>query len=117
MNAYYEPFFKQELIESPSPWPPPWNDPIISWGDGTKVQGVYIRDDSVEVRIAAGNGLRTTGRFACNPNIQLQHGDTLRRVADNNFYRIIGDAKASPKIAMVQVMLFDCELTSRGTEV
>lgn len=114
MESYYELFYKQELVEIPSPWPG-W-PPLFDFGDGAEVYGVYIRDDSVEVRMAGSTGLRTTGRFACKPDVPLQHGETLRRVADGNFYRIEGDAKESPSIALTQTRLFDCTITARAGE-
>ena len=113
MQSYYELFYKQEMVQVSSGFPPPWDWDFIM-GDGAEVYGVYIRDDSTEMRIAGGQGLRTVGRFACSPSVPIESGITLRRVSDNNFYRITGDPKVSPKKARIQTMLFDCELISRG---
>lgn len=94
MQSYYELFYKQEMVQVSSGFPPPWQYDWIM-GDGAEVYGVYIRDDSTEMRIAGGQGLRTVGRFACSPSVPIESGITLRRVSDNNFYRITGDPKAS----------------------
>jgi len=116
VKRFYEKFYKRELVEVPSPFPPPWDIPSWEDGDGTEIDGVYLIEDSTEVRIAAAQGVRTRGRFCCHPGVSLQNGDTVRRVSDNVFIRLTGDPKRSPAKAKAQIQTFEAEIISRGEQ-
>ena len=113
MKRYYEKFFIQGLVEVPSKFPPPWDLPSFEWGDKEEFEGLYIQDTSTEMMIAASQGIKARGRFATAPNIPVSDGINVRRVSDNAFIRIIGEAKQSPKKAKTQVKTFEAELMTR----
>ena len=116
MKRYYEKFFIQGLVELPSQFPPPWDSPSWIPGDKEEIDGLYLIEDSTEVRIAAAQGVRTRGRFCCHPGVSLQNGDTVRRVSDNVFIRLTGDPKRSPAKAKAQIQTFEAEIISRGEQ-
>jgi len=113
MRSYYEKFFIQGLVEIPSQFPPPWDFPTFEWGDMEEFEGLYIQDTSTEMMIAAAQGIKARGRFVTAPSVPISDGTNVRRVSDNAFIRIIGEAKQSPKKAKVQIKTFEAELMTR----
>jgi len=112
MKDYYEPFFTQELVRVPTVYPPPY-DWIWEMGDGEEFVGLYIVDNSQEVRIASAQGIKVGGRFVVDPDVPIKDGDVVRRVSDDVYFRIIGEPKISPKQARSQVKLFQAQITEK----
>jgi len=113
---YFEPFYLQEFIEKPSPFPPPFDEPIFEFGDGKPIVGQFVQNQSKEVQQAATIDMKTVGRFTCGRDIEIETGSTLRRVSDSSYFRLTALPKIGQQRAITQVQAWVAIETDRGTE-
>ena len=116
LSAYYKTWFLQGLVETPSIFPPPWNQSTWEMADLRPVQGMFRQDQSTETLIAAASGIDTRGRFAVSPQANLKHGDVLRSEELGVFMRLEGDPLTAPSFASTQVQTWATVVTSRSVE-
>jgi len=114
LTDYYEPFFVQELVEKPSPFPPPFDKPIPVPTDGDGIMGMFKQSQSTEAMIASAKGIATFGKFACDPSIKLESGTIVRRVRDGAYMKVIGTPLTSPPQASTQVSTWESYIINRS---
>ena len=60
------------------------------WEDGAEFQAGIIFDNSIEARTAEAQGVKSVYTIMTSPRINLEFQDVIRRVKDNEYYRITG---------------------------
>ena len=111
MNEYYEKFYIQQWATVPDGFGG-WR---WTWGDGIDFMGVYIQDQSTEMRIAEAQGISSIGTFATDINIPIEEGDVIRRESDNLYFRITGKPVKSPDPAVSKIQRMNAEKTVINT--
>ena len=89
---------------------------IDSWSEGIEIKAVAVVDDSVEMRVAMSEGVKTSYTITTNKNVNLQYHDVIKRQRDGKIFRITsdGDDKYTPaasSLNMRQVTAEEWELT------
>jgi hypothetical protein len=111
VESYYEPFYVQELKESPSPAA---DVQLYEYHDGVEVMGLFKQKQSGEMPIADTLGIETRGRFAAN--VDIISGSILRRARDGVLIKLVGDPLVSPPQALTQIKTWESYVTSRAIE-
>ena len=113
IESYFETYFLQEHAETLSGFQEP-SDMISEYHDGMEIAGLFVQSQSDKMMIASAQGVKTRGKFAVLPSTHLRDGDTVRRVRDGLYIKIIGDSLQSPAQAASQVKTFMAEVIDRG---
>ena len=114
IGRFLETFYIQEMTAQPSPFPPPWNDPIWVMGDGREVKGKFLQSQTDEVLIASAMGTRTHGRFITSIDTPIDKRTILKRARDDFFFALEGDPIEAPEQAIVKLKVFECRIKDRG---
>jgi len=114
MDRYNKPYFIQEFVEMPSPFPPPWDAPIWQYADGEGIIGALKQDKTTEARIADAQGIVVGGLFVTGSKID--HGAILRRVEDNAYFKATGEPQEGKPITLSDMNVYSIRLTSRSDE-
>ena len=107
MEDYYKTYYVQSWIFQPDGFG--WG--IWVFADGAPIQGMYIQDQSSQMRIAESQGYKSVGTFVTGINVLLEEGDYVRDPDKNIIIKIVGMPVQSPDIAVSQLRRMNAEIS------
>jgi len=118
LSKYYETWYIQQLIPDPEHVPPAgWPQRQIL-GDGKKIKGLFIPNQSSESLMAGALAVQTTGRFITDVDAPLLDPGifsiSLRNAKTGIFIRTTGEPLVAPERAKTQAKQYPVVVTDRA---
>ena len=112
MDKYFNEFYVQVYVKTPSPFPPPHDADNYELRDDMLIKGMFKQIRSNDTIIANTQGTKTRGRFITGIDTDIGSG-ILRCPSTGLYYSIIGDTKKALPQACVQIKSYQAEIIDR----
>lgn len=84
---------------------------VVQWVDGAEFMGSITTDNSVEMRIAEQQGVKSIYTITTNKNTVLNYNDVIKRKRDNKTFRVTsnGEDVLSPSVSNLSISQVQAE--------